>query len=148
MRGRGTAARPYQSEPWAADVEGVIRSTRLPARGSQFTRLLLAADASSPTLQAALIGAVGSRKDTYDFAIVALARDVRVAQAGVGDDMLADFDSWCRTHADGRETLELAAAIHVDNLPAQRLAARNGWEEGIKLAGDRRYAYWGKQLQV
>jgi hypothetical protein len=148
MRGRGTAARPYQPEPWAADVQGVIRSTRLPAARGQFTRLRLTDEKTTPHLEAALVGEIGSKKVVFDFAIIALARDSRVAKSGVGDDMLADFDDWCRLHAVGRTDLDLAAAIHVGNAAAEELFARNGWESGIPLSHDKRYRIWGKLLSA
>lgn len=148
MRGRGTAARPHQAKPWAADVQGVVRSTRLPARRGQFTRLRLADGNETPSLEAVLIGEVGTKRTEFDFAIVALARDLRVASTGVGDDMLADFEDWCQAHSSGQTELELAAVVHRDNAPARRLFARNGWECGAALGGDAHYHRWGKYLTV
>lgn len=146
MRGRGTAARPHQSEPWSADVQGIIRNARLPARRGQFTRLRLTDENATPHLEAALIGQIGTKADVFDYAIVALARDSRFTADGVGDDMLADFESWCGTNAGRRSPLDLAAAVHVGNVSAEKLFGRNGWDRGIPLSGDKNYRFWGKVL--
>jgi GNAT superfamily N-acetyltransferase len=146
MRGRGTAARPHQPEPWAADVQGIIRSARVPAPRNEFMRLRLADDGMVPELEAALIGAVGRPDDVFDFAIVALARDRRVAATGVGDEMLADFEACCRARADGRASLELAATVHVENVAAAAMFRRNGWVAGATLSGDDQFRFWAKLL--
>lgn len=95
-----------------------------------------------------LIGAARTGRDQFDFAIVALARDLRALRSGIGDEMLTDFDQYCRAQAGSRTVLELAAAVHVENSPAKAMFARNGWVEGDSLAGDARYRRWGKYLQV
>ena len=146
MRGRGSAARPHQPEPWSADVQGIIRSARLPARQGEFTRLRLAEENATPRLEAALIGAIGTEADFYDYAIVALARDLRVADSRIGDDMLADCEAWCRADAHGASPLALAAAVHVRNSAAENLFERNEWDRGMPLSGDKRYRFWGKLL--
>lgn len=146
MRGQGSAACPHKPAPWASDVQGIVRSARLPKRGpGAFSRLCLSDDGA---LEAVLIGAARAERDQFDFAIVALARDLRALRSGIGDEMLADFDQYCRVHAGSRTVLELAAAVHVENSPAKAMFARNGWAEGDALAGDARYRRWGKDLEV